>query len=286
MATNPYELVTQSILSQIDRGTLPWRRPWINLQPQSIHGHEYRGINAILLATKQFSDPRWLTFRMVQNLRGRVLKGSKSTPVVFWSMIESQNFEGEDRKVPVLRIFHVFNVEQTERLNLPELKVTRCDGMPIEAAEAVLANLPSPMLIKEGSSAYWSPSDPDSIVVPKPSLFASMDEYYSTVFHEACHWSGHSSRLNRHQSTTFGDDPYSFEELVAELGSAFLCAHCGLDNTIEQSAAYIDGWSRKLRASDPRLIVRAASQAQRATDYILGRSLQARQESGDFPHSA
>lgn len=275
MANSPYETVTASIIEQIDRGTLAWRRPWTNLLPQSYHGHQYKGLNSILLAAKPFSDPRWLTFNMVQNLRGRVQKGAKSTPVVFWSMIDSQDSKGQDRRVPILRVYHLFNAEQTERLDLPELKVARCDGTPIEAAESVLANLPSHLRIIEGTSAYWSPSDPDSIVVPKPTLFRSMDAYYSTVFHEACHWSGHSSRLNRHQSTTFGDDPYSFEELVAELASAFLCAHCGLDNTIEQSAAYIDGWSRKLRASDPRLIVRAASQAQRATDYILGRTIQA-----------
>lgn len=286
MATNPYELVTQSIIEQIDRGTLPWRRPWTNLLPQSVHGHTYRGLNAILLATKPFSDPRWLTFRMVQNLRGRVQKGEKATPVVFWSMIESQDEKGEDRKVPILKVYHLFNAEQTEKLNLPELRIASCDGSPIESAEAVISNLPWHLKISTGTAAFWSPQTPDSITIPKPSSFESMDAYYSTFFHELAHASGHASRLNRHQSTTFGDDIYSFEELIAELAASFLCAHCGIDNSLAQSAAYIDGWSRKLRASDPRLIVRAASQAQRAADYILGRKMPSSEESQDFPHSA
>lgn len=267
---NPYQRVADAILAQIGEGVLPWRRPWSTNLPQSVHGHVYKGINQILLASKPFSDPRWLTFNMISNLRGRVPRGTKATPIVYWNVFEAEDEDtNQVRAIPTLKIYHVFNVEQCENLTLKPLDVVECDGAPVERAEEVIANLPWNLTIKTGQAAYWSPTDPDAVTMPAAGSFRSMDAYYSTLFHEVAHATGHASRQNRSMSGRFGDEKYGLEELVAQFSSAFVCSHVGIDNTIEQDAAYISGWADAIRR-DPKMIMRAASLAQKAADYILG----------------
>ena len=162
---------------------------------------------------------------------------------------------------PLLRYFNLFNVSQCEGLNLPQVQATPVE--PIAAAQAIVANMPNPPTIAHdgGHRAYYVPSR-DRIHMPAVNTFNGAGEYHSTLFHELAHSTGHIP-------APFGSEVYSREELVAEFGAAFLSAHAGIDNTIDNSAAYIAGWSRVLR-SDERLVISVASQGQKAADYITG----------------
>jgi len=273
-----YEVITARILEALDKGEVPWRKPWSlpkGIRPQSVSGHAYRGINTLLLGLSGYADPRWLTFRKAKELGGNVKKGQKATPVVLWKPITKESEEGEDKTFWLLRYYSVFNVQQTEGLDLPTIDT----GLPpefdaIAEAEAIIANMPkAPSLDHDGGDkAYYTPAL-DSIHLPPRYAFEKAEEYYSTAFHELGHSTGHQKRLSRDtlkDVAPFGSGTYSKEELVAEFAASFLCHESGIENTIDNSAAYIQGWAKKIR-SDVRLVVTAASQAQKAADYILGR---------------
>jgi antirestriction protein ArdC len=221
-----------------------------------------------------YSDQRWLTFRQAAQLGGNVRRGERSSLVVFWKQHQvTDERDGEEvtRTIPLLRYFNLFNVAQCDGLNLAPVPANHIE--PIEAAMAIVDGMPNPPRITHdgGDRAYYVPAT-DSIHLPAMSAFDGAGEFYSTAFHELTHSTGHKSRLNRESLDTpapFGSPIYSREELVAEFGAAFLSAQAGIDNTIENSAAYIDGWSRALRA-DKRLVITAASQGQKAADYVLG----------------
>lgn len=265
-----YEQVTATILAEIEKGVLPWQRPWSTALPMSYKNREYRGLNQLLLSLKAFSDPRWITFNALSNLGGRVPKGTKSSQVVHWAMFECEDkSSGEMRRIPTARIYHVFNLEQCENHGLPKFELQQCDGQPIKRAEAIIENVPWKLTVNQGQAAFWSPSSPDAVTMPEHKSFRSREQYYSTLFHEIIHATGHESRLNRDLAGKYGDEKYGLEELVAEFGAAFLCAKIGIDNSTEQTASYISGWADAFRR-DPKLILRAASLAQRAADFILG----------------
>lgn len=266
-----YEQVTATILAEIEKGVLPWRRSWSTALPQSAQGRrQYRGINQLLLSLKSFKDPRWITFNSLSKLGGRIPKGTKASQVVHWTMFECEDkATGETRRVPNAKIYHVFNLEQCENHGLPKFELQQCDGQPIEKAEAIIENLPWHLTIKQGQSAYWSPSSPDAVTMPEIRNFRSSEEFYSVLLHEIVHASGFETRLNRDMTGKFGDEKYGLEELVAEFGSAFLCAKTGIDNSTEQTASYISGWADAFKR-DPKMILKAASLAQKAADYVLG----------------
>jgi antirestriction protein ArdC len=233
----------------------------------------YRGINQFLLNAAKYPSPFWLTFRQVHLLGGSVKKGEKSFPVVFWKRFKEEGNE-EARPIPFLRYYSVFNVAQCEGIRVPVLP----DVQPapkferIEKCEQIVAAMPKrPPINHHGGSACYSPSD-DEVNMPEVELFETIEAYYSTLFHELTHSTGHLSRLNRKEVTEpgrFGTDPYGREELVAEMGAAFLCGHCEIDNkTVNQSANYIQSWLAKLK-DDRKLVVHAAAQAQKACDFIL-----------------
>ncbi len=171
------------------------------------------------------------------------------------------------------RYYHVFNVEQCEGLVLPALPQHNTIN-PIAEAKAIVAGMPKPPSIDHdgGNRAYYRPSN-DSVHLPARNTFETSGEYYSTTFHELSHSTGHQSRLDRHDLEAgvshSGSENYSKEELIAEFGSAFLCAHSGINNTLDNSASYIAGWLKALKG-DNKLAITAASAAQRASDYILG----------------
>jgi antirestriction protein ArdC len=222
-----------------------------------------------------YSDPRWITMKQCNAKGGKIRKGEKSTLVIFWkkNTISQESDSGEitEKQIPLLRYYLVWNVEQCEGLDLPPLETKQVDV--IAQAEAIVANMPNPPNIRDdgGYQAYYRPLT-DSIHLPQRNSFDSAREYYSTLFHELGHSTGHHSRLNRPTLTEvvpFGSETYSKEELVAEFSSAFLCAHAGIETTINNSAAYIKGWLKKLR-SDPKLAIIAASQGQKAAHYIIG----------------
>ncbi len=279
MSGNLYELVTSKILDALKEGVIPWKKPWHierNVPISLTTGKPYRGVNNLLLGLAPFSDHRWLTLRQINELGGSLRKGERSTLVVFWKFPERNSEEDNERRpAPILRYYKVFNAEQTEGLNLPELPKPKgtTPKERSEKAELLIQCMPDPPEIREeGSSAWYKPSL-DLIQVPKIEHFASSDAFYTTLFHELGHSTGHSSRLNRSGVTAqvhFGSGEYSREELVAELTAAFCAAEIGLDNSfIADSASYIQSWLSVLR-NDPKAVVIAAAQAQKAMDYIKG----------------
>lgn len=281
-----YQTVTDRILELLDQGVAPWRHPIKRRAgedgfPKSLAtGKAYRGINVFLLAATSwiegYESNYWLTFNQSRKQGGQVRKGEKATLVIFWKQHAFQDQEsGEERCLPVLRHYHVFNADQVEGLAAPDAVVVD-DSEPFEsitAAEEIVANFPNrPKIEQTGSQACYLPSI-DTVRIASPERFESGESFYATLFHELVHASGHSTRLNReigNSPSVFGSPDYGQEELVAEIGSAFLAATAGISPpTIEQAVAYIDGWRKRLQA-DKKLIVRASGQAQRAADHILG----------------
>ena len=271
---NGYDRITERIIALLEQGTVPWHKPWkakTGLPRNLITKKPYRGVNVFLLLSMSYESPFWLTFHQAQELGASVRKSEKSCPVVFWKQLKVEDEEsGEARKIPLLRIYPVFNSSQCEGLKaLPAV-----EDVPIAATKPaeLVANMPHPPVIKHGMSrAFYSPSR-DEVGIPDRERFDSETGYYATLLHELVHSTGHKSRLHRTtlvENTGFGSDPYSREELIAELGSAFLCGYAEIvDRTIDNSAAYLNGWLARLR-HDRTLMVQAAAQAQKAADYII-----------------
>ncbi len=187
--------------------------------------------------------------------------------------VEDDEGEETTARLPVLRYYNVFNLEQCEGIPTEKVPDNPRDFEPIGEAEAVVQGMPQSPPIQHGATGAWYMPATDTVSMPDAGHFSPPESYYSTLFHELSHASGHQSRLNRQTSTKphrFGSRDYSQEELVAEMGAAFLCGHCGIEQaTVENSAAYIQGWLKKLKG-DHRLVVIAAAQAQKAADFIMG----------------
>jgi antirestriction protein ArdC len=277
---NVYEVITNRIISLLEQGTVPWKKPWRGEPPKNmVSGKPYRGINVFVLASAGFSSPFWLTYKQARTIGGYVKRGEKGCPVVSWSWLERRDDEGNviptEKRIPLVRYYTVFNVQQCSNLDgkVPAPEETKV-FYPIVLAEQVVKRMPNPpTIIHREPRAYYRPAD-DLINMPIKELFSSPEEYYCTLFHELSHATGHRSRMDRAGITelsSFGSGQYSREELVAEIGAAFLCGQCGLENsTLDNSAAYIQGWLARLK-EDSRMIVIAAQQAQKAADYILAK---------------
>ncbi len=278
MANKVYNIVTDRVLSLLEHGVVPWKRPWAGGEPPAnlVSKKPYRGINPFLLASTGYASPYWLSYKQAQARGGNVRKGEKSTLVVFWKLWDKETRdaatgEKSSKRLPILRYYRVFNAEQCDGIDAPKLETI--DFEPIERCEAVVADMPNPPTITHGEPrAFYRPLT-DTVNMPQPEVFNSAPEYYSTLFHELTHSTGHVSRLRRpgiEALQPYGSSDYSREELVAEMGAAFLCGHCSIESaTLDNSAAYINGWLRRLR-SDPKLVVQAAGLAQRAADCIRG----------------
>ena len=282
-----YQAVTAQIIAALETGTPPWVCPW-NGNPASAApanlstGRLYRGINTLLLniQTMAYGYPlnRWLTFQQARALGAHVRKGETGTPIVFFKMLDVAGAESSGRHaandapgrkvVPLLRSFIVFNAAQVE--GLPEaytaLPPLPEGWSPVSAAEAILARSEA-TIHHGGDRAFYRPSD-DVIQLPPPAAFPVADSYYSVALHELTHWTSHPSRCNRVLSGRQHIEAYAFEELVAEMGAAFLSSHCGIHAEL-QHASYISHWLEALR-NDKRLIFTAASMAQKAADYLIG----------------
>lgn len=274
---NAYDRINERIIGLLEKGTIPWHKPWkakTGLPRNLISKKPYRGVNIFLLISMSYESPFWLTFHQASELGGSVSKGEKACPVVFWKPLEVEDKETDTkRKIPLLRVYYVFNISQCEGLKTPPAS----EDVPIAVTKPaeIVAKMPQPPVIKHGMTrAFYAPSV-DEVGMPDCARFDSETCYYATLFHELVHSTGHESRLHRTtlvENTGFGSDPYGREELVAELGSAFLCGHAEIvDRTIDNSAAYLNGWLEKLR-NDRTLMVQAAAQAQKAADFIIGSS--------------
>lgn len=270
MSQKIYEMVTQRIVKLLESGVVPWRRPWRSGAAVSWKTQKpYRGINAMMLDAGEYA-----TFKQISEAGGTVRKGAKGEIVVFWKWLDKKNEEsGEEEKVPLLRYYKVFNViTQCEGLS-SKRQAQPIDHDPIDAAEQLVSGYADrPPIRFNPGRAFYRPGD-DVISVPSLSDYLKAEEYYSTLFHELVHSTGHARRLKRplDQIAAFGDEVYSREELIAEMGAAMLCGVARIDNqTVENSASYINGWLQRIKEDDKRLLVQAAGKAQRAADYIQG----------------
>ena len=277
-----YENITHRILNQLAAGQIPWRKTWKTGLPKSLGtGREYRGVNILVLGGAAYTSRYWLTFREAQRHGGHVRKGERATPVVYWKWHTPEELAkraaqtGKDHLAPCVPfVSAVFNLEQVEGVARPEDDLRPRSEDRLQIADQMLDVMPDKPDIVHSLTAQpaYSPSL-DRITLPHLSQFESGDEYYATLFHELVHSTGAPRRLNRFAEAE-GDrvEKYSFEELVAEFGAAFLCGFAGIQNadTDALQASYIEGWARVFR-QDSRVLVRAASAAQRAADYIRGK---------------
>jgi len=276
-----YKHVTKRIIAQLQKGTVPWKSPYLaeyGLPRNLASGRLYRGTNIWLLASAPYKQPYWVTFKQAQSLGGHVRKGEKGTQVVKFGIFEPEDDMEELAGKMYLKLYTVFNVEQTSGLSIPEVPARLSRDDSVRKAALVVGGMPKrPQIRHSGLNRPCYSLLEDVVRMPLRSSFYGLG-YHQTLFHELVHATGHGSRLgrlttlskNRHERLK----EYSFEELVAELGAAYLSAHCGLDATHEQSAAYIEGWSKRLSEKENvAWVVRASRQAQKAVDYIIGRNV-------------
>jgi antirestriction protein ArdC len=277
-----YQVVTDRVIALLEQGTVPWHKPWHggDQLPQNLVSRKpYRGVNVFLLHAMSYESPYWVTFKQAQELGGNVRKGEHACPVVFWKWLDTDERDpkGNAKQVPMLRYYSVFNVAQCDGLKVPVIEDQGRQHSTIETAEKIVAGMPKRPEVRQGQSrAYYSPAG-DYVGMPSPEAFDNGEAYYNVLFHELTHSTGHQSRLNRKgvageegEWSAFGSNSYSKEELVAEMGAAFLCGHAGIvERTLDNSASYVASWLQRLK-DDVRLVVQAAAQAQKAADYILG----------------
>jgi len=272
-----YENITNRIIEKLEAGIIPWHKPWQSVEgmPKNVISQkEYRGINIFMLAVQGYESPYWLSFKQVTEIGGNVKKGEKGTPIVFWNWINHVDDEENEKNIPFMRYYTVFNVAQCENIDagkIPVLPTIHNDFDHIAECEAIIVGMLNCPEIQQGKQrASYNPLS-DIISMPRFDSFDTAEEYYSTLFHELTHSTGHASRLNRLKNniSRFGDSDYSKEELVAEMGAAFLCGFTGIENiTLDNSAAYVQGWLKALK-DDKKLVIIAGAQAQKAADYIL-----------------
>ncbi len=281
---NVYEIVTNKIIECLNRGVVVWKKDWLSIPYSNYCTRKaYQGINQLLLFAqsilnnKGFKSPYWLTWNQVKKLKGSVLKGEKASIIIHYDYkiieeeIINKNNEKEirEKKISFIRYYNVFNYEQTE--GIPEIELNKNEYK--KDCEEVLKNMSDKPVIKYGINPAYNPIG-DYIIMPSINHFKSSDGYYSALYHELIHWTGHESRLDRFKegSLEFGSNVYSKEELVAEIGSSFLCQVTGIEkDIINNQASYIKHWLEVLK-NDARLIVTASSLAQKGTDYILSKN--------------
>jgi antirestriction protein ArdC len=280
-----YAQVTAKIVADLENGVRSWNQPWTNrgggevLIPIRHNGIAYRGVNVLLLwieaMRKGFSSSKWMTYNQAQTLGAQVRKGERGSMVVFTKPLEvTQTDEAGaevEKNIRLLRRYTVFNADQIDGLPAefyPQPEPPRPLDERIEAADSFV-NATGAVLHHGGDRAFYAPSR-DIVQMPPFERFIGKEAYYGTLLHELTHWSGHESRLKREFGKTFGDRVYANEELVAELGAAFLCATLGITPEIRQDhAAYVGDWLAILK-EDNRAIFRAAAHAQRAADFLNG----------------
>lgn len=275
---DPYQTVTDKIIEALERGVAPWVRPWTNVAGMDRNGESqrpYNGINVLLTMWTSlmmgYESTEWFTFNQVRKLGGHVKKGSHGTMLVFWKPMEIRETDektGEmvKKKILIMREFIVFNRDQCNELPPPK----EVPGMTEHTRNAAIEEwkLKTGAKINESrrtTRACYSPFS-DLIEMPPLRSFRTLEEYYSTLFHEHVHWTGADHRLKRDLMNTFGGEAYAFEELIAELGSAFLCSQFGVDGNL-QHPEYIGHWIKKLK-DDKRFIFSAASKAREAVEFL------------------
>lgn len=279
-STDLYQEVTDKIIHALEQGTPPWVCPW-NTHCESVlpanyaSGRRYRGINVLLLNLRQiaegYSTSRWLTYQQAKAIGAHVRRGEEATRVVFFKLLDAEPPPSEtqsqsSRKVfPLLRSFAVFNESQIAGLPRALASTSRANGLDSSHVAQQIIDRSGAVIHQGGISAFYRPST-DAIHMPPMAAFNTEDDYYQVALHELTHWAGHESRCNRPLLSRQHIEAYAFEELVAEMGAAFLCAMCGMPSNLRH-ASYIDAWLKGLR-NDRRLVFSAATLAQRAVDHL------------------
>lgn len=277
---NVYEMVTDRVIRALESGNIPWEKPWGGCRSGAynfITRKSYSLMNQMLLKQRG----AYGTFKQWTEKGGKIRKGEKSEIVVFWKfqIVEEENEDGEkeEKKIPILKYYNVFHVSQVEGVTVKEEELP--EVKPIESAEKIKRDYVEREHIRileyTTNEAFYSPAG-DFIQVPERGQYRDANEFYSTLYHEMVHSTGHKSRLNRlERDAHFGNEIYSKEELVAELGAAFLMNLLGIETkkTFRNSTAYIQNWIQVLK-NDPRFVVSAAGKAEKAVHYIMGEDLQ------------
>ncbi|KGT86303.1 DNA primase [Erwinia typographi] len=274
--TDIYQTVTDSIIEALEAGVKPWACPWkkcgaVSGLPSNFTTNDtYSGVNIMLLwcsAAKQgFTDSRWMTYNQAKAIGGQVRKGERGTMAIFYKTLEKEADDGQIEKIPMLKSFTVFNVQQIDGLEFAEVDDTAPTGVfdPLPEVEALFIRTGA-KITERGQNAFFKPAT-DEIYLPERHLFADAANFYATGLHELVHWSGAKGRLARNMKGRFGSEGYAFEELIAELGSAFLMADLGVKGEV-QHESYIASWLKSLRG-DKRFIFQAASAASKAHRYL------------------
>ena len=285
-----FQIITDRIVAELEQGVIPWQKPWNGSQGAISHttGKRYSLLNQILLGCR---SGEFVTFKEAQREGGHIKKGEKAGMIVFWKFMETAKRDDAGNvvhgahgkpvmeSVPFLRYYNVFHIDQCEGIQ-PRFAEDPTPGghlSPDAAAEQIVSDYVQrsgvKLTIQHSDRAFYSPSS-DSVTVPELAQYTSVSEYYSTLFHELTHSTGHASRLNRlNKEASFGSESYSKEELIAELGAAFLVNHAGLEtsSSFRNSAGYIQSWLKQLK-DDKRLIVSAAGKADKVVAMILNSS--------------
>lgn len=297
-----YQEITNRIIKDLEEGTPVWEKPWENgftgFPKNEFSKCFYSGINTIILWTRQgdigADSSQWVTFRQAQNLGGQIKKGEKASRIIFYKKItvpeheeekgekqekqkggnpkqEKKKEEGnsQEKEISIIKPHPVFNLSQTKGLEhlvkAPDEKEQTFKDE--KEAEELLKKVQAKIKLANFSKAFYTPSE-DKISMPRKSQFKTKEGFYSTLFHELSHWTGHPSRLNREINNKFGTKAYAFEELVAEISASFLCCHFGFRYSTQHSA-YVKSWVKLLK-EDKKAIFKASSLAQKATQFILG----------------
>ena len=285
-----YERVTQQVIELLSQGVVPWQKGWdahVGPPRNGVSGRHYRGFNVFVLSLAGFESPYWFTPRQVNGLDAHIRKGERVRWVQFfkpWAPAKGSGGDEEEaarrKGYLIVRAYRLVNLDQCAGPGMERFRdahredePVRHDNARIAACENIVDGMPGRPALRFGGNRACYRLHSDAVELPRLDAFVSSEEFYSTVFHELTHSTGHPDRLNRKtlvDGTPFRSPTYSREELVAEMGAAFLCATAGIaDPTLQNSAAYIDGWLACLR-SDPKALIVAGAQAQKAADYVLG----------------
>lgn len=277
MSTAVYEIITERIIAELEKGNIPWEKPWTGIRTGAYSrstGRPYSILNQLILT----KPGEYLTFKQITEAGGIIRKGEKSQIVVFWKMMrvteKNKDDKPVDKIIPLLRYYHVFHIDQCENVKPRFTQEELLPANPIAEAESILTDYSRrsgcTIINEKQDRAFYRPST-DTIHLPLREQFSRIEEYYSTAFHEAIHSTGHKTRLDRLSKTAhFGNEDYSKEELVAEIGAAITMNELGIETqgSFRNSTAYVQSWLRALK-NDHRLIVTAAGNAEKAVRLLL-----------------
>jgi antirestriction protein ArdC len=275
MSNTVYQDVTNSIIEQLENGAIPWVKPWkadSSADKNLLSQKPYQGINRLILGlsgmVNRYDVPVWASYKQWESIGGNVRKGEKGTRIVFFSKVSKENkTTGDTESYSVLKAYWVFNASQIDGIDIVPAATVDKPFTPIEYAETRIVKTGA-ALTHGGDAAFYAPSV-DRIQLPNKGTFNSEANYYATAFHELVHWTGAKHRLDRNlDKGRFGNPAYAFEELVAEMGAAFLCQDYGIQGELRH-AGYIQSWLKALR-DDSKAVFKAAALAQKAADYLNG----------------